>query len=294
MPKISAFPKAWLDDLGPGGSMTVDEWIVMAGELDVEGMEFYNGWRDVQDPRKWPEYRAMVEGQGRTICMLCCSPDFTHPDPAFRQSEIDREKLAIDMAAALGSPFCRVLSGQRRPEVSRDEGIKYSIDCINECLPCAAERGITLNIENHYKDGAWRYPEFAQHMDVFCELIEQIDHPNFGVNYDPSNTVLAGEDPLELLARIKHRVVTMHASDRYLAEGTIEDLRREELDAVGYAQRLHHGEIGKGMNDYDAIFAELKSVGFDGWVSLEDGMDGLDQMHRSITFLRDKIANHWD
>ena len=70
----------------------------------------------------------------------------------------------------------------------------------------------------------------------------------------PSNTILAGEDPLELLRRVKHRVVTMHASDRYLAEGTIEDLRREE-DSVGYAKRLRHGEIGKGMNDYDAIFA---------------------------------------
>lgn len=273
--------------------MTVAQWIEMAGELDVQGMEFFNGWRDLQDPRNWPQLRSMVEDQGRTICMLCCSPDFTHPDSAFRQSEIEREKYAIDMAAALGSPFCRVLSGQRRPEVSREDGIKYSVEGINACLPYAADRGVTLNIENHYKDGSWRYPEFAQQMDVFCDLIDRIDAPNFGVNYDPSNTILAGEDPLEILRRVKHRVVTMHASDRYLAQGTIEDLRREELDAVGYAQRLHHGEIGKGMNDYDAIFAELKSVGFDGWISLEDGMDGLDQMVRSVDFLKEKIAKHW-
>ena len=80
------------------------------------------------------------------------------------------------------------------------------------------------------------------------------------MNYDPSNTILAGEDPLELLRRVRHRVVTMHASDRYLAEGTLEDLRREE-SSVGYAKRLRHGEIGKGMNDYDAIFAELQGGG---------------------------------
>ena len=47
---------------------------------------------------------------------------------------------------------------------------------------------------------------------------------------------------------VEHRVVTMHASDRYLSEGTIEDLRKEE-DSVGYAKRLRHGEIGKGLND---------------------------------------------
>jgi sugar phosphate isomerase/epimerase len=130
-------------------------------------------------------------------------------------------------------------------------------------------------------------------MDVFCDLADRVHHPNFGINYDPSNTILAGEDPLELLRRIKHRVVTMHASDRYLAEGTIEDLRREENDSVGYAKRLHHGEIGKGLNDYDAIFSELAGVGFDGWVSIEDGMDGVDQLRRSVEFLRRKIARHW-
>jgi sugar phosphate isomerase/epimerase len=76
-------------------------------------------------------------------------------------------------------------------------------------------------------------------------------------HYDPSNTYLAGEDPLELLKRVSHRVITMHASDRYLKEGTIEDLRKEEGGAAGYAKRLSHGEIGKGLNDYDSIFAEF-------------------------------------
>src|SRR5690606_26522154 len=136
------------------------------------------------------------------------------------------------------------------------------------CLPHAQSHGITLVLENHYKDNYWQYPEFAQHADVFCELVERIDAPNFGVNYDPSNALLAGEDPLCLLRRVKHRVRTMHASDRYLAEGTLEDLRREE-DSVGYARRLRHGAIGRGMNNYDAIFSELASASFDGWISIE-------------------------
>jgi sugar phosphate isomerase/epimerase len=77
-----------------------------------------------------------------------------------------------------------------------------------------------------------------------------------------------------------------------LSEGTIEDLRREE-DSVGYAKRLRHGEIGKGLNDYDAIFSELSRVGFNGWISIEDGVDGMDQLERSVAFLRQKIAKHW-
>jgi sugar phosphate isomerase/epimerase len=176
--------------------------------------------------------------------------------------------------------------------VSRADGIRYAADCIQACLPHAVETGVTLILENHYKDNFWQFPEFAQHMDVFCDLVDQIHSPNFGVNYDPSNTILAGEDPLELLRRVKKRVVTMHASDRYLSEGTIEDLRREE-DSVGYAKRLRHGEIGKGLNDYDAIFSELAGVGFNGWISIEDGVDGMEQLAASATFLRIKIAEHF-
>jgi sugar phosphate isomerase/epimerase len=292
MPKLAAFPKAYMDPLCIDGSMTIAEWIDLAAKLDIDGLEFYSGFLELAKPHVAREARHRAEDKNLPIPMFCCSPDFTHPDAAFRQQQIDQEKRWIDMAAELGSQFCRVLSGQRRPEVSRADGIRYAAEGIEACIPHAAERGITLIIENHYKDNYWKYPEFAQRMDVFCELVDSIHSPHFGVNYDPSNTFLAGEDPLELLRRVKHRVVTMHASDRYLAEGTIDDLRREE-DSVGYAKRLRHGEIGKGMNDYDAIFRELKSAGFNGWISIEDGVDGFDQLARSAAFLRRKIASHW-
>ena len=292
MPKLAAFPKAFLDALCVDGSMSVRQWIELAGKLDVDGLEFYSGFLELQDIRQWPVFRRMVQDQGRSIPMLCCSPDFTHPEAAFRARQVELEKNWIDMTVALGGRFCRVLSGQRRPEVSRADGIGYAADCIEQCLPHATQRGVTLILENHYKDGYWQFPEFAQKMDVFCELVGRIESSNFGVNYDPSNTLLAGEDPLELLRRVKHRVVTMHASDRYLAEGTLEDLQREE-DSVGYAKRLRHGEIGRGLNDYDAIFRELRSAGFDGWISIEDGVDGMEQLRQSVAFLRTKMRQHW-
>ncbi len=292
MPKLAAFPKAFMDELCVSGAMTICQWAEMAAALDIDGLEFYSGFLELHDPSAWPAARREVEQRGLTIPMLCCSPDFTHPDPESRAKQVSLEEGWIDMAAALGAKFCRVLSGQRRPEVSRAAGIGYAAECIEACLPHAAAAGVTLILENHYKDNYWQFPEFAQHMDVFCDLVARIDSPHFGVNYDPSNTILAGEDPLELLRRVKHRVVTMHASDRYLAEGTIDDLRREE-DSVGYARRLRHGEIGRGLNDYDAIFRELRSVGFDGWISIEDGVDGIEQLARSADFLRRKIAEHW-
>jgi sugar phosphate isomerase/epimerase len=293
MPKLAVFPKAYMQALCKDGSMRLAEWIALAVKLDIDGLEWYAGFLEMADKRKWPEFRKQVEGHGKTIPMMCCSPDFTHPDPAFREKEIEKQKHWIDMTFALGGAYCRVLSGQRRPELSMKEGLELAAGCIDDCLPYAQDKNITLIIENHYKDDFWTYPEFAQQMDVFCQLVDSIHHPFFGVNYDPSNAFLAGDDPIELLKRVSSRVVTMHASDRYLNEGTLDDLRNEEGGAAGYAKRLSHGEIGKGLNDYDAIFTELKRVGFDNWISIEDGVDGIDQLERSVTFLRNKLNHYW-
>jgi sugar phosphate isomerase/epimerase len=293
MPKLAVFPKAYMQALCKDGSMRLAEWIALAVKLDIDGLEWYAGFLEMADRRSWPEFRKQVEGHGKTIPMMCCSPDFTHPDRSFREKEIDKQKHWIDMTFVLGGSYCRVLSGQKRPGLSIEEGLRLAAGCIDECLPYAQDKNITLIIENHYKDDFWNYPEFAQQMDVFCKLVDSIHHPFFGVNYDPSNAFLAGDDPIELLKRVSSRVVTMHASDRYLNEGTLDDLRNEEGGAAGYAKRLSHGEIGKGLNDYDAIFTELKRVGFDSWISIEDGVDGMDQLERSVAFLRNKLNHYW-
>lgn len=273
--------------------MKLSEWIDLACGLQIDGLEWYAGFLEMQDRGSWASFRKQVEDRGKVIPMMCCSPDFTHPDAAFRTREIEKQKFWIDMTHALGGSYCRVLSGQRRPELSIDEGVRLASDCIKACLPYAKARNITLILENHYKDDFWEYPEFAQKQAVFSQLVDSIIDPNFGVNYDPSNAFLAGEDPLELLYKVSTRVVTMHASDRFLIEGTIEDLRKEELGAMGYAKRLRHGEIGKGLNDYDKIFTELKRVGFDSWISIEDGVDGMEQLERSVAFLKRKISQYW-
>ena len=292
MPKLAAFPKGFIKQL-VSGEMSIYEWIDLAAELKIDGLEFYNDFADVKDPANWPKIRRAVESTGMVIPMMCASPDFTIPDRQGRQREVDKEIASIRMSAELGAKYCRVLSGQRRKNITREEGLGYVVESIEACLPEAQRLGITLILENHYKDDFWTEPEFAQMMDVFVELVGRIDSPWFGVNFDPSNAIAAGEEPLELLEKVKHRVVTMHASDRYLANGTIEDLRRQEGGTAGYVSFFKHGVIGKGLNDYDAIFSILKSVGFDGWISIEDGVDGMEQMHESADFLKKKIAAHW-
>jgi sugar phosphate isomerase/epimerase len=290
-PKLAAFPKCYMDELCVHKTMTLFDWIDLASTLGVDGLEFYSGF--LEDNEAFlKKVKSLLEKHRLQMPMLCCSPDFTEIDPALLQKEIEREKRMIEITAFFGGRFCRVLSGQRRPQLSRETGIAQVVRVITGLLPFAEKHNVVLTMENHYKDNYWQYPEFAQKMDVFAAIVDQIESPWFGVNYDPSNTILAGEDPLVLLDRVKHRVVSMHASDRFLKCGTLEDLRKEE-DSIGYASRLSHGVIGQGMNDYDKIFSTLNSVGFDSWISIEDGINGMDDLRKSVRFLKSKIDQHF-
>jgi sugar phosphate isomerase/epimerase len=228
--------------------------------------------------------------------MLCASPDFTNPDAVGRKRAVDRACELVRVTRRLGGrrAVCRVLSGQRYPEVNRRQGLEWVAACIEQVLPTAREHDIVLGLENHYKDSFWKYPEFAQKMDVFLELLDAIpDRSHFGVQYDPSNALVAGDNPVELLRRVAGRVVSMHASDRYLAEGTTLDELRQSDGTLGYSPNLRHGVTGKGLNDYDAIFRILAEHRYQGWVSIEDGMNGMDEMAESLAFLRKMSAKYF-
>jgi sugar phosphate isomerase/epimerase len=84
--------------------------------------------------------------------------------------------------------------------------------------------------------------------------------------------------------------ISTKASNRRLLPGyTLEDLQAQE-GSTGYAQFLHHGEIGIGLNDYPTIFRILCDADFNGWVSIEDGLNGLDEIRRSAEFLHAALS----
>jgi sugar phosphate isomerase/epimerase len=287
--KISAFPKCYLDEISVRRSLSVFDWIGMAKTLDADGLEMYEGFFTSLDPAYLDSVGEAIASAGFTMPMLCCSPDFTHPDPDERKRQWEREAQMIAVARRLGGPkvVCRVLSGQRHPGVACELGLNWVVQSIEQLLPVAREYDVVLGLENHYKDGAWQYPEFAQQMNVFLDLVSSIpDREHFGVQYDPSNAIVAGDDPINLLLAVADRVVSMHASDRYLAEGIrIEDLRQAD-GTLGYSPHLRHGVTGKGLNDYHRIFGILADHQYQGWVSIEDGMNGMDEMRESLAFLR--------
>ena len=125
-------------------------------------------------------------------------------------------------------------------------------------------------MENHVRDYFWEYSEFAQDSGTFLEIVRAIpEGAPFGIQFDPSNTLVSGEDPVWLLKQIAHRVVTAAASDRFTASGP--DGRTHVVHAI----------TGRGLLDHDLLCSN--SCGF--------GLPGLDQ-HRGRGRPGDRPGRH--
>jgi sugar phosphate isomerase/epimerase len=299
VPSLAAFPKGFFMDLVER-RMSLFQWLDLAATLGIDGVELYPRFFESLGKPYVDRVRWILKDNGLRMPMLCHSPDFTLPDGGQRAIAVDETRRMIELTAELGGGFCRVLSGQNRPGLDPVAAHGWVVGCLTALLPDAERHEVVLVMENHYKDGLWIYPEFAQSHARYLAILDAVDSPWLKAQYDPSNAIVAGEDQYALLERVLPRLATVQASDRYLEGGSVDDLRRLSGDAThGYAPFLKHGVIGQGMNDYDRIFATLARAGFDGWISIEDGEGetvdvGMDNLRQSVAFLRRKLAQHFD
>lgn len=295
--RIAAYPKCFEYDIGLHRTMTVFDWISLAkAELNVEGLEMYERFFTSLDRDYLQQVLDTAHEADFVIPMFICSPDFTHPNPDERKRALDYEAKMIEVAHFLGGEgtICRVLSGQQHPGVYREQGVEWVVDAIQKLIPVARSYGVILGMENHYKDSQWIYPDFALKTDIFLEITNEIDERQyFGVQYDPSNAIIAGDDSVDFLKTVQDRVVSMHASDRYFKPDVTPEQLEQARDTIGYGPFMIHGVIGKGLNDYESIFRILSSNGYHGWVSIEDGLNGMDDMRTSLRFLETMRARYF-
>lgn len=299
-PRLAAFPKGFFHQLIERDELTIEDFMRRAPSLGLDGVELYPGFLTDTSDAGIAGLRRVAEAAETELPMMCSSPDFTNPAPGAWDRAVAHMREMVDVMAELNSrgQWCsvRVLSGQKWPGVAEAEGLAKAVDGIMAVLAYAEPKGVWVVMENHYKDGLWTYPEFARSSSSFLSVLDKIESPLFGVNFDPSNAIVAGEDPLDLLDQLLTRVRSVGASDRSLRPGyCLADL--DSHKGTGYPEALTHGVVGEGLNDYPAIFSRLSVAGFSGWISIEDGEAGGEQGYADIAssarFLRGLIADYW-
>jgi sugar phosphate isomerase/epimerase len=103
--------------------------------------------------------------------------DFTNPDKAKRDADIELVKNWIEAAAKLGAPVIRIFSGTHQQEkFSRQEIITWMIQDIKRCVEHGKKYGVMVALQNHY--------DFIKTAEETKEVIRKVDSPWFGLILD--------------------------------------------------------------------------------------------------------------
>ncbi len=260
--------------------VTIETVIDRVANLGVEGVDILHRQMDI--PEKEPltaSHRSYLQNlkrhafrKGTDLVCLSIHQDFVDADPAYRRSQVEHTLKCIEIAYALGIPCIRLNSGRWNtiqsfddlmaargiepilPGHTEDDGFKWCIDCIEQCLPKAAECGVTLALENHW--GLTRSPE------GLLRIANAIHSPWLGVLADTGNFL---EDPYEKLQQIAAKTVYLQAKTYYGG-----------------------GEWYTLDLDYPRIAQIFRKAGYTGYVGLEmEGKeDPMTAVPKSIEVLR--------
>jgi sugar phosphate isomerase/epimerase len=106
--------------------------------------------------------------------------DFCLPPGPAREKELAHVRTWVDYAAELDAPFIRILSGNWIQGTSDEELTKRVVEAIQSLLPCAAEKGVMLALENHGGGVTTTAEELLR-------VVRAVKGPNFAVNLDTGN-----------------------------------------------------------------------------------------------------------
>ena len=249
--KLSCLPVSFFQQI-IRGEMSIREWANLGREAGLDAIDLSVLFLKSLDPAYLAQVRAEIESAGMRVAMVTSYPDFTHPDPAERQRQIELERAYIEAVGRLGGELIRVTSGQAHPGLRESDGIRWALEGLKACEDAGLKAGVKLVLENHGKPGCWQYTDFDQPTHIFLALAEGIKGTTIGINFDTANPIAYGDDPLPILEKVIDQVVSIHAAD---------------TDTRG---ALNHVLLGTGLVPFKEIFAYLKRAGFDGWICMEE------------------------
>jgi sugar phosphate isomerase/epimerase len=257
--KVSCIPICFFRDIIQTKTMSIEEWIKMASEIGLDGIEMYEPYLTSWEEDYIARLTDAVHDAGLEISMFTSYANFSSPDPAIRSEQISNVRRAVDAAVAFRTNIVRVTAGSWVEGLSRDEILSNVADGLRDCLDYAESRGVILALEDH--------PEVGTKIADFMRILELVDDDRLKVNLDTSNPMVSGEDAVDLAELVKDRVVHVHASDR---DGDLE-----------------HAVVGEGVVNFPGIFKILKAAGFDGWISLEaGGSKGKEGIRQGMEYVR--------
>jgi len=150
MLKVGCCAYSYRDYLvGAPPRMTVEGFLDTCAEIGCDGVELTAYYFPAP---LTPSYLLRVARRcfllGLEITGTAVGNNFALPPGPERSAQLNLVRLWLDISAELGAPCLRVFAGPV-PHGGAHRGRRWVIECLEECAPYAAERGVMLALENH-------------------------------------------------------------------------------------------------------------------------------------------------
>ena len=259
-----------------GDKFPIEKVIDDAAALGLEGIDVLHRQMESEDNAYLQKLKKHAFVNGIAMTCLSIHQGFVTPDKDELKKHVEHTIHCIELAYKMGIPCLRLNTGRWNtiksfddlmknrgiepilPGYTDDDGYKWCVDGIQQCLKKAEECGVLLALENHW--GLGSTPE------GMIRIQDTVNSPWLGLLMDTGNFL---EDPYDKLKMIAPRASFVQAKTYYGG-----------------------GEWYSLELDYDRIVKILKDVNYHGYISIEfEGKeDAKSGVRKSVELLRKALA----
>lgn len=211
------------------------------------------------------QLRSVLEDKGMALSQFVVkTPNLSSGDPTLRKAAIETFKKGVDTALELGTsiintvvhypftlempritdrPHVQVFTVDVPAGLDWKQNWEDYVEGLKACASNAEAAGLKYSLEAH----PFRYGSTTEGL---MRILDAVDSPNLGINFDPSHLFPSGDIPQVSIYRLGDKVQHCHFSDN---DG----------------ETNVHWRPGKGKIDWEKVLIALKDTGFDGVISLE-------------------------
>jgi sugar phosphate isomerase/epimerase len=156
----------------------------------------------------------------------------------------------LDCAEAIGATVMRVVGSSRKfRHEAHGPQLERLAAMFREAVPAARGKGIRLAVENH----------IDYNSDEILHLIQAVDSPWLGVNFDTGNFVRMLDDPIKGMAKLAPHVYATHVKDLNVRKGVA-------ADEWFFFSSV---PVGEGLVDNGKLVEMLKDAEYEGFLAVE-------------------------
>ena len=241
----------------------MDEVIKEAVKLGIDGLQIYADTETLnvnKSKAELAELKKKLDDAGLKVSALCgdfgCALYYTED-----RELIEKERKIMDMAHRLGTNVVTTHIGAV-PEDKNCPQYESMHRVCRELALFADELGGHFAVETG--------PEKAVLLKSF---LDDLGSRGVGVNLDPANLVMcSGDDPVSAVMTLKDYIVHTHAKDG-IQKYPMDTKRMFAAEFFGLEpagwESIAEMPLGQGNVPWDGYIAALKSIGFDGFLTIE-------------------------